>query len=49
VAASLDGSFERVFLDPAAGLYSDTRRVRVPDAPRFGQEQPLLPSRVLGY
>jgi len=29
VAASLDGSFQRVFLDPAAGLYSDLRRVRV--------------------
>jgi hypothetical protein len=30
VAASLDGSFQRVFLDPAAGLYSELRRVRLP-------------------
>ena len=49
VAASLDGSFERVFLDPAAGLYSDKRRVRLPDMPRLGQEQPPPPSQVLGY
>lgn len=31
VAASLDGSFQRVFLDPAAGLYSEQRRVRLPE------------------
>lgn len=30
VAASLDGSFQRVFLDPAAGLYGETRRIRLP-------------------
>lgn len=29
-AASLDGSFQRVFLDPAAGLYSELRRIRLP-------------------
>jgi len=32
VAASVEGSFERVYLDPAAGLYSDLRRVRAPRA-----------------
>jgi hypothetical protein len=30
VAASLDGSFQRVFLDPASGLYSELRRIRLP-------------------
>ncbi len=30
-AASLDGSFQRVFLDPAAGLYSEFRQVRLPE------------------
>lgn len=49
VAASLDGSFERVFLDPAAGLYSETRRVRLGNISRFGQGQSLPPSQVLGY
>lgn|SRR5581483_2441890 len=29
VAASLDGTFYRVFLDPA-GLYSELRRIRLP-------------------
>ena len=49
VAASLDGSFERVFLDPAAGLYSEARRVRLPDYSRAHQEQLLSLSQVLGY
>ena len=30
VAAGLDGEFQRVFLDPAAGLYSELRRIRLP-------------------
>jgi len=30
VAASLDGSFQRVFLDPATGLYGELRRIRLP-------------------
>ena len=30
VAVSLDGSFQRVFLDPAAGLYGEFRRIRLP-------------------
>jgi hypothetical protein len=30
LAAALDGSFERVFLDPADGPYSEFRRVRLP-------------------
>jgi hypothetical protein len=30
VAASLDGSFQRVFLDPASGLYGELRRIRLP-------------------
>ena len=29
-AASLDGSFQRVFLDPAEGLYGESRRIRLP-------------------
>ena len=49
VAASLDGSFERVFLDPAAGLYSEARRVRLPDFSRAQQEDLRSLSQVLGY
>jgi hypothetical protein len=30
VAASSDGTCQRVFLDPAAGLYSELRRIRLP-------------------
>lgn len=30
IAASLDGSFQRVFLDPAEGLYGESRRIRLP-------------------
>ena len=49
VAASLDGSFERVFLDPAAGLYSEARRVRLADF-SHAHRQPLHSlSQVLGY
>lgn len=28
LAAALDGSFERVFLDPASGIYAELRRIR---------------------
>jgi hypothetical protein len=49
VAAGLDGSFERVFLDPAAGLYSEARRVRLPDFSRSTQENLHSLSQVLGY
>ncbi len=49
VAAGLDGSFERVFLDPAAGLYSEARRVRLPDYSRARQEDLHSLSQVLGY
>ncbi len=49
VAASLDGSFERVFLDPAAGLYSEARRVRLPDFSRLHQQSVTSLSQVLGY
>lgn len=49
MAASLDGSFERVFLDPAAGLYSEARRVRLPDFARPRQETPTCLAEVLGY
>ena len=49
VAASLDGSFDRVFLDPAAGLYSEARRVRLPDFSRAHQEQSHSLPQVLGY
>jgi len=31
-AASLDSSFQRVFLDPAEGLYGGSRRIRLPRA-----------------
>lgn len=37
VAASLDGRFQRVFLDPAVGLYSELRRIRLPRA-QSGQQ-----------
>jgi hypothetical protein len=30
LAVALDGSFEHVFLDPAAGPYSEFRRLRLP-------------------
>ncbi|HTU45650.1 MAG TPA: hypothetical protein VMF91_11345 [Bryobacteraceae bacterium] len=30
LAAGLEGSFDRVFLDPAAGPYSEFRRIRLP-------------------
>jgi hypothetical protein len=49
MAASLEGSFERVFLDPAAGLYSEARRVRLPDFSRPRQEEPTSLAQVLGY
>jgi len=39
VAAGLDGSFHRVFLDPAAGLYGAERRIRLPRP--AGIEQPF--------
>ena len=46
MAASIDGSFARVFLDPAAGLYSDLRRIRLSRSAQnenFGNsEQPLV-------
>ena len=29
IAASLDGGFDRVFLDPASGLYSELRCIRL--------------------
>ena len=49
IAAGIDGSFERVFLDPAAGLYSSARRVRLPDSSRAQQQDLLSLSQVLGY
>lgn len=30
VASGLDGSFQRIFLDPVGGMYSATRRIRLP-------------------
>lgn len=48
VAIALDGSSERVFLDPAAGLYNEKRRIRMPDySSVFKQPMPL--SELLGY
>ncbi len=38
-AASLDGSFQRVFLDPAAGLYGEYRRIRLPKPSIFETEE----------
>lgn len=32
LAVALDCSFQRVFLDPAAGPYSEFRRIRLPQA-----------------
>jgi hypothetical protein len=49
VAASREGTFERVFLDPAAGLYNEARRVRLPDAPRHLDESVSSRAQVLGY
>ena len=45
VAVDIDGSFQRVFLDPARGLYSEFRRVRLAEiniVPELDlSEQPL--------
>jgi len=49
VAVSLEGSFERVFLDPAAGLYSETRKVRLPEPSRHQTEDLSSLAQVLGY
>jgi hypothetical protein len=49
VAASREGIFERVFLDPASGLYSEARRVRLPDPPRYPNESWSSLAQVLGY
>ena len=49
VAVSLEGSFERVFLDPAAGLYSETRKVRLPEPVRRQTEDLSSLAQVLGY
>jgi hypothetical protein len=40
LAVGLDGSFERVFLDPAAGPYSEFRRVRMPQSVPESQSEP---------
>lgn len=37
LAVGLDGSFHRVFLDPAAGPYSEFRRIRLPQATAASQ------------
>ncbi len=37
VAASVDGSFFHVFMDPAAGPYSDLRRLRLSNACPVGE------------
>ena len=38
-AIALDGSAQRVFLDPVDGLYGETRRIRLPRA--VVQEEPV--------
>ena len=41
-AIALDGCSKRVFLDPAGGLYSVTRRIRFPHpSPEQPQERPV--------
>ncbi|HEX3684412.1 MAG TPA: hypothetical protein VHU83_17890 [Bryobacteraceae bacterium] len=37
LAVALDGSFQRVFLDPEAGPYSEFRRVRLPQSTAASQ------------
>lgn len=43
VAVSLDGSFQRVFLDPSAGLYGEFRRIRLP-RPVASEQDESVPS-----
>lgn len=38
VAASLDGTFHRVFLDPASGVYGELRRIRAAQPPVSAEE-----------
>ena len=54
VAASTDGTFGRIFLDPASGLYGELRRIRLPapspaisadDVPS-SQPEPVMSSSV---
>ena len=40
LAVAIDGSFERVFLDPATGLYSEFRRIRLPQPTRPPEPEP---------
>src|ERR1700761_4932562 len=40
LAVASDGSCARVFLDPAAGLYSESRRIRVPQLAPASQAEP---------
>ena len=42
VAAAIDGSFSRVFLDPAAGMYGEFRRIRLPKANEFPVQAPVV-------
>lgn len=42
VAASMDGTFERVFLDPASGLYGELRRIRLPKDFRCPEPEPSM-------
>jgi hypothetical protein len=49
IAASREGTFERVFLDPAMGLYNEARRVRLPNASHRLNESLSASVQVLGY
>lgn len=43
IAASHDGSFQHVFLDPAFGMYGEFRRVRLPTpSPALTQDAELV-------
>lgn len=44
LAVASDGSFERVFLDPATGLYSESRRIRLPKLTPAADPQPAAAS-----
>jgi hypothetical protein len=41
LAVACDGSFEHVFLDPAAGPFSEFRRIRLPQPPSAAE--PFIP------
>lgn len=49
LAAASDGPFEHVFLDPAAGPFSEFRRIRLPHPPVAAESSLPQNAAVIGY